>query len=59
MLNDLVRDVEHGTIRDQQGSSVEALMSEITSRNDQEPCRVTAPDRQPPSPANPKMRSVQ
>jgi hypothetical protein len=59
VLNDLVRDIEHGTIRDQQGSRVETLASEITSRNDQEPCRVTAPDRQPSSPANRRMRSVQ
>jgi hypothetical protein len=58
MLNDLMWDIEHGTIRDQQGSCVETLASEITSRNDQEPCRVTAPDHQPPSPANHRMRSV-
>jgi hypothetical protein len=61
VLNDLVRDVEHGTIWDQQGSCVETLASEITSRNDQEPCRVTVPDHQhqPSSPANHRMRSVQ
>jgi len=59
VLNDLVRDVEYGSIRDQQGSCVETLTSEITSRNDQKPCRVTAPDRQPSSPASHRMRSVQ
>ncbi|MFP1628971.1 IS3 family transposase [Streptomyces sp. 5K101] len=58
MLNDLVRDVEHGTIRDQQGSCVATLASEITSRNDQEPCRVTGPDHRPSSPSNQRMRRV-
>jgi hypothetical protein len=59
VLNDFVRDVEHGSIRDQQGSCVETLASEINSRNDQETCRVTALDHQPSSPANHTMRSVQ
>ncbi|GAA0912246.1 hypothetical protein GCM10009549_24230 [Streptomyces thermoalcalitolerans] len=43
VLHSLVRNIEHGSIRDQQGSCAETSVSEITSRDDQEPCRVTTP----------------
>lgn len=43
VLDDLVRDVEHGSIRDRQGSCVETLASEITSATTRSPATLRTP----------------